>query len=161
MTLRYEQAGERELNARESGQVMLLILGFAVMLGLLVTVVVDVSHLYLERRALVAAADAGALAAAQAVDEAALYTGGPVAAGASVPLDDQRVGQLLFEQIRAAGLDQRFSDLQVERVSTDGATVSVELSASVRLPFLNTVTGQTDGLRIGASARAQTAVSLE
>lgn len=161
MRFGHEQAGEHESNARDSGQVMLLILGFAVILGLLVTVVVDVSHLYLERRALVAAADAGALAAAQAIDEAALYTGGPVAAGASVRLDDQRVDQRLLEQIRAAGLDERFSDLQVERVSTDGITVTIELSARVRLPFLNTVTGQSDGLRIGASARAQTAVALE
>jgi Flp pilus assembly protein TadG len=147
--------------AHESGQVMLLIIGFAVMLGLLVTVVVDVSHLYLERRALVAAADAGALAAAQAIDESALYTGGAVAAGESLRLDDQAIDQRLLDQIRAAGLDDRFSELQVDRVSSDGVSVTVELSARVRLPFLNAVTADTDGLRIAASARAQTAVALE
>jgi len=148
----------QQVSARDSGQVALLILGFAVILGLLVTVVVDVSSLYLERRALVAAADAGALAAAQGIDEAAVYSsGGGVAE--TVPLDDQAVEQRLRDQVDAAGLTQRFADFRVESVTSDGQSVTVELSARVRLPFVNVVTGSASGIRIAASARAQTTVA--
>jgi hypothetical protein len=142
--------------AADSGQVMLLILGFAVILGLLVTVVVDASHLFLERRALEAATDASALAAAQAIDEAAVYAGGTTG---TVPLDRDAVGTRLDDYLAAADLTDRFRSLHVERIDTDGRAVTVELSAVVRLPFLNIVTGDVRGLRIDAIASAQTAVA--
>jgi uncharacterized membrane protein len=55
---------------------MLLTIGYVVLILGLVAVVLDVSSVLLARRALAATCDGAALAAAQAVDTTALYTGG-------------------------------------------------------------------------------------
>ena len=61
--------------SRDAGQLILLILAYTVIAGLLVTVVVNVSRVYLVRRSLVAAADGAALTAANQPDLAAVYSG--------------------------------------------------------------------------------------
>ena len=66
----------------DDGQLILLVLAYAVIAALLVTVVVNVSKVYLNRRSLVAAADGAALSAANQPDLAAVYNG----AEATLPL---------------------------------------------------------------------------
>jgi uncharacterized membrane protein len=60
----------------DEGTIMLLTIGYVVLILGLVAVVVDVSAVLLARRSLAATCDGAALAAAQAVDTTALYTGG-------------------------------------------------------------------------------------
>lgn len=60
----------------DDGTIMLLTIGYVVLILGLVAVVVDVSAVLLARRSLAATCDGAALAAAQAVDTGALYTGG-------------------------------------------------------------------------------------
>ena len=134
---------------------MLLLLGLIVVAALLVTVVVDASTLFLQRRALSAAADGTALAAAQAVDGEAVYSGGT---SGTVPLDPARVDDVAGEYVRLADLGARFDRFRVEQVSSDGRSVTVRLSARVVLPFANLVTGDDSGVEMQAEARAQTRV---
>jgi uncharacterized membrane protein len=57
----------------EDGTILLLTLGYVVVVLALVAVVVDVSAVFLARRALASDCDGAALAAAQSVDTAVLY----------------------------------------------------------------------------------------
>ena len=59
----------------DEGTILLLTIGYVVLILALVAVVVDVSSVYLARRALAADCDGAALAAAQSVDADALYRG--------------------------------------------------------------------------------------
>ncbi len=61
----------------DGGALTLLIIGFAFIAALMVVLTTSVSSVYLARRELVSAVDSAAVAAAQQVDAAELYTGGP------------------------------------------------------------------------------------
>lgn len=58
----------------DGGTILILTLGYVAVALLLIVVVVDVSALYLARRSLAATTDGAALAAAQQVDQTAVYT---------------------------------------------------------------------------------------
>ena len=128
----------------DEGSVLLLILGLVVVAALFVTVVIDVSTLYLQRRSLMAGADGAALAGAQAIDKSTIYREGlPV--GGPLPLDSSATAAAVRTYIENSGLRQEFSNLQVD-VATEGTTVTVSLSARVQLPVTNGVTpGAFDG----------------
>jgi uncharacterized membrane protein len=134
----------------DEGQVTLLILGFAVMLALLVTAVVDVSTLFLQRRALVAVADAAALAAAQEIDQAAYYASG---ATSGVPLDEQAAVAAALDRVDEVKAPQ-LRGLRVTDVSVDGTIVRISVAARVRLPFSNAVVAAPDGVPLSAEAAA-------
>ena len=141
----------------EEGSVLLLILGLVVVAALFVTVVIDVSTLYLQRRSLMAGADGAALAGAQAIDKSTIYREGLPVEG-PLPLDNAAAAAAVHSYIENSGLRHEFSNLQVE-VETDGATVTVFLSARVQLPVTNGVTpGAFDGVDVDASAAARTPV---
>lgn len=140
----------------DAGTVLVLTLGFAVVALLLVAVVVDASKLFLTRRALAGAADAAALAGAQGLDVAAVYAGR--AGDGQAPLDPAAVGTAVDSYLRAAGVGATFTDLRVEAVTSDGATVTVTLSARAVLPLYSTVTAAPDGVPIIVTARARSAV---
>jgi uncharacterized membrane protein len=74
----------RKRPAGEDGTILLLTLGYAILVLALVAVVIDVSAVYLARRALAADCDGAALAAAQSVDADAIYRQG--AAPTELPL---------------------------------------------------------------------------
>ncbi|WP_250290273.1 MULTISPECIES: pilus assembly protein TadG-related protein [unclassified Frankia] len=59
---------------RDEGSILILTLGYVLVALMLALVVTDVSVVYLARRSLASAADGAALAAAQSVDETAIYT---------------------------------------------------------------------------------------
>lgn len=141
----------------DEGSVLLLILGLVVLAALFVTVVMDVSALFLDRRELIAAADGAALAGAQAVDTRALYTQGLPAAG-PLTLDEDRARAAVRSYLLANGFFDQYDDLGLEIVTTS-TTVSVRLRAVVQLPVVNTVTpGAGDGVEVAATATARSAV---
>lgn len=71
------------LGGDDSGQVLVLVIGLAVIAALLVTVVVDASKAFLFRRSLSGWADGAALTAAQSISEPAVYGAG---GGDTLPL---------------------------------------------------------------------------
>ncbi len=136
----------------DEGQLILLVLAYAVIAALLVTVVVNVSKVYLNRRSLVAAADGAALSAANQPDLDAVYNG----AGATLPLSPAGTGAAVRQYVRDADLAGRFEDFQVVDVTTDGVTVTVTLRAEVGMPFLNLLSDQyAGGYPVRAVARAR------
>ena len=140
----------------DEGQLLLLVLGLTLVVALLVTVVVNASRVFLTQRALSAAADGAALAAADALDEAAVYSG----AGLEelLPLSDAAAAQAVGAYAADAGLAGRFEGLALaSSVSADGTTVTVTAGAVVDLPFLNAVSSAHAGgypLSVTASARS-------
>jgi uncharacterized membrane protein len=143
--------------AGDDGQLLLLVLVYAVIAGVLVTVVVNLSTAYLHRRSLVAAVDGAALAAANQPDLSRVYQGG----SAALTLSDEGTTRAVAQYVDDARLDERFGGFEVVDVSTDGSTVTVTFAATVRMPLLNavasTVTG--GGYRFDATARARSPLS--
>lgn len=116
---------------------------------MLIIVVVDVSALYLARRGLSATADGAALAAAQKVNEPAVYTAtGPIRA---LPLGDVRDAVAQYEQeADPSGRTTLVGGL------ADPVTVHVDGTRTVRLPFVSVFgIGQ---VTVHASADAQAVV---
>ncbi|MGZ4610877.1 MAG: pilus assembly protein TadG-related protein [Actinomycetes bacterium] len=147
------------LRREDEGQLLLLVLAYAVIAGLLVTVVVDVSQAFLYRRSLLAAADAAALAAANAPDLDRLYTGEASTRETSplLPLSDRASRQAVTQYVRDARLADRFDEFQVRDVRSDGATVTVTLRAVVHLPIVTLVSARWRGgypVDAGATARS-------
>lgn len=131
----------------DRGSVMLLGLGAIVICLLAVTVAVDASAAFLQRRALVALADAGALAGAQALDMDAYYReGASSATGLSPGQVEQRVKGFLA---RTGAAD--VTGLRLDSVTSDGRYVTVSLSAPVTLPFHGLLAGET--VRVQSRAR--------
>ncbi len=143
----------QQLRRDDSGQLLVLILGFAVVAGLLVTVVTNASRVFLYQRALSSAADGAALAAAQSVDTAAIYRGG---ADETLPLDPAAVDAAVSSYLGDAGVAERLPGLAVATTATDGSTtVTVTLTARLELAFLNAVSDQwAGGVPLSATARA-------
>ena len=142
---------------RDEGSVLLLILGLVVLAALFITVVIDVSSLYLERRSLIAAADGAALAGAQAIDREAVYATGLPTSG-PVPLDQEGAAVAAHNYIADVGLMSDYPNLLV-RITTTATTIEVRLSAVVALPVVNGVTpGAQDGVTVDAVATARTPV---
>jgi hypothetical protein len=127
---------------------LVFMLGLIVVAALLIVVVIDASTLFIARLRLDSAADGAALAGAQTVDLATLYTG---AGSGSLPVDRGRVADAVRNYLVLDGDTQ----VDVVTVSTDGTVVRVELAQRVRLPFVDLVTpGATDGVVVHTSAAA-------
>jgi hypothetical protein len=136
----------------DEGQLLLLVLVYTVIAALLVTVVVDLSKVYLYRRALVAAADGAALSAANEPDLASVYRGGH----RLLPLSDAGARAAVGQYEKDGDLDDRFDDFRVGEVVTDGSIVRVRFEAVVRLPFANLLVGRwRGGYPVHATARAE------
>jgi uncharacterized membrane protein len=133
----------------DRGSVMLLGIGLAAVCVLALAVLVDSSAAYLQRRHLVAIADAAALAGAQSIDLERYYAEGATATTrldtASVPARVRRY-LALSEAYAVEGLS-------LDGVASDGTHVSVTLSAPLELPFLAAAFAQ----RVRVESRAQLA----
>ncbi len=141
----------------DEGSVLLLILGLVVLAGLFVTVVIDVSALFLDRRDLIAAADGAALAGAQGIDESSVYRDGLPESG-SLILNRSRAELLVQSYLVDQGIIGTYDDLEVD-VDVTNTTVTVQLVAKVRLPIANVVTpGAGHGVTVDAQATARSAV---
>lgn len=129
---------------RERGSVLLLGIGFVAVCLLAVVVTVDASAAFVQRRELMAVADAAALAGAQAIDFDEYYRTG---ATVGTRLDPPRVAEVARRQVAIA----EDSQIAFEGVTTDGITVRVRLSRPLELPFLQSTFG--DRVRVEAWAR--------
>ena len=136
----------------DDGQLLLLVMVYAVIAGVLVTVVVNLSTAYLHRRSLVAAVDGAALSAANQPDLARVYQGG----NGALPLSEQGTTDAVAQYVHDARLEERFDGFEVVDVVTDGSTVTVTFAATVRMPLLNAVAASVTGggYRFDATARA-------
>lgn len=124
------------LRRRDEGAITLLVIGYAAIALLLLVVGIDASKVFLAQRALSAAADSAALAAAQAVDRQAVYAGG-LRCGSRLPLDARRAGVLAATTVEddRPGLRHDFAAVDPPQTTVLGATVTVQLSGSVGVPF--------------------------
>lgn len=125
------------LKRRDDGQLTLLIIGFVSIALVLVLIGIDVSKVFLARRALSSVADAAALSGAQALDRDAIYTGAGAGCGGLLPVDStlaqQRVDEALDDD--ADDLHGTFNVVDPGEATVQGGIVSVHLGGDVSLPF--------------------------
>ena len=133
----------------DRGSVLPLVIGAVVVVLTLVTVVTDVSVLWLQRRSLQATVDGAALAGAQAVDLDAVYAGG---AHGDLLLDPRAARTAVRGYVRAVPTSLR--SLGVASVVVTGTTVTVRATALASPPFLAFLTGR--GVTVVAEASAVT-----
>ena len=131
----------------ERGSVLLLGIAWVGIVLLTLMVGIDASSAFLQRRALVAVADAAALAGAQGIDLDAYYREG---ASTQTALDPRAVTARVTGFVAQVPASE-ISGLRLDGVTSDGRSVVVQVSAPVRLPFLS---GFVDD-RIVVQSRAQ------
>jgi uncharacterized membrane protein len=121
---------------RDDGQLTLLVIGYVAIIAVLIVIGIDVSKVFLARRALSSAADAAALAAAQAVDRDAIYQGS-AGCGALLPLDPDTARLAVEAAVAddAPDLDGSFVALDQPDTTVEDGTVSVHLGGAVSVPF--------------------------
>jgi uncharacterized membrane protein len=163
--------GDEGHDAADDGQVMLLMIFFAVIIAGLITVIVDISTVFLAQREMQSTADGAALAAAQQADLQAIY-GGSV--GAHLPLAGALARDVAnsYSTVQArvphecsassyqvvGGQDAAGNDRT--GLQADGLTVRVELTCKVPLPFVSFVANAfSDGVTIREVAHARSAVT--
>jgi hypothetical protein len=136
---------------REDGHITLLIIGFAIIVLLLVTVITNASKAFLWRRSISAWADAAALAASQSVGEGRVYEAG---LAARLPVSENDAAQAVDDFIATNGLATTFPSLRRE-VDVDPAagTIQVTLVATMPLAFVNVVSDDfANGVQVAGTA---------
>ncbi|MCM3886738.1 pilus assembly protein TadG-related protein [Frankia sp. R82] len=131
----------------DGGTILILTLGYLMVAAMLVVVVTDVSAVYLARRSVASAADGAALAAAQQIDENAVYT----ATGSldRLPLNDiDATVQQYQRQADPSGRTSLAADL------VDATTVQVEGTRTVDLPVVGMLGIGPVTVRAGAQAQS-------
>jgi hypothetical protein len=155
----------RQVRGNDDGQLTVLVIGYTFIAAVLVVVGVDVSKVFLARRALSSVADAAALEAAQAVDRASLYAGA-AGCGGVLPIDpgvaSQDVNASLADDV--PDLRQTFRAVQPADVTVVDGTVMVHLSGDVHVPFGRVLAlldpGRSDGLvHVSVTAAAQSPIT--
>ncbi len=125
--------------AGDDGQVTLLVLGYVVLAVVLLLVVATASGVHLERKRLLALADAAASDAADAVDLEGYYRGG-TGLEQGPPLTDAGVRAAVVDHLGRLPA----GDDVVVGASTgtpDGRTAEVQLATRVPLPALSALPG--------------------
>ena len=135
----------------DEGSVLPLVIGVVVIVISLVTVVTDVSVLWLQRRSLQATVDGAALAGAQAVDLPSVYAEG---AHGDLRLDPRAARAAVRGYVAAVPSSRRLSHFALSTVRVATTTVTVRASAVAHPPFLSWVTGT--GVTVVAEASART-----
>jgi len=143
------------MTSDDEGQVVLLIVGFAVMAALLVAVVANVSRVFLYERSLAAAADGAAVAASSALEEPAVYDRSRGLRD-RLPLDPVRAEARVAAYAQDTELPRRFRGFGYS-VAVAADTATVTFSARVDLPFVGAVVPEYAGgvpITVTASARS-------
>jgi len=158
---RHDEHRHDERRHDERGQLTLLIIGLVAIAALLIVVAIDVSKVFLARRALSSAADAAALAAAQAVDKAAVYRGDG-GCGSLLPLDPAQAASYADAALAddEGDLRQTFVSLDAAQTDVQTGTVTVHVGGEVAVPFGKVLAlllpGHADGrVHVDATAHAQ------
>ncbi len=115
----------------DDGTILLLVLGLAPLLLVLVAVVVDVSAVVLAKRGAASAADGAAVAAAQQLDQSAVYQNG---LGEAIPLSLDEVERVVSTYGARAAEGQRGLELTAGLDATQ-TTATVTARRELRLPF--------------------------
>lgn len=139
----------------ESGQVMLLILGFTVLAMMLVVGGLDVTAVQLARTRLLDAADGAALDAADSLDVAGAYAHG---LGSTVVVSDDSVRQAAAAYLAAQPRPHGVADwgLAAGTGSPDGRTAVVRLHGTAVLPLVGPVVAAFGGsVSITVESRAR------
>jgi uncharacterized membrane protein len=119
---------------RQRGAISPMIIGFALILGLLVTVVVAASRVFLFQRELSAMADGAALSAADGIDTGAIYAG-----NGQVRLDQGAATNLANTYLSGSGAASRFPGLATRVAVVAPTRVQVRLSATCSIPLVSSV----------------------
>jgi hypothetical protein len=144
----------------DDGQITLLSIGFMIIALLLITAVVSVTGVHLERTRLLAAADSIAAGAADELASPTYFSdapGGFVATG-SIRLTDRDVRRAVDTYLAAnPAVQRRFEGLQVlEATSDDGRSAHVRLGAFARPALISWVTAPwSDGIALEAESSAR------
>lgn len=145
----------------DGGQLLILLVGYALIAAALIVVAVDVSAVVLTRRALSSLADGAALAGVQAADQTALYTRPPAGA---LPLEPSAVAAAVADYLARRDSTVHYPGLQLLAADSDGVSVTVRLRVDKPLPFLALVhrvsgafPGGSTAITVQASARAPVA----
>jgi len=128
---------------------MMLTLGYLMIASMLAIVVTDVSAVYLARRSVASAADGAALAAAQRIDENAVYT-------ATGPLDELPPGDVLTTVADYQARADPSGATVLSGSLVDENTVEVQGSRVVDLPLVGFL--GIGPVTVHATADAQTVV---
>jgi Flp pilus assembly protein TadG len=115
----------------ERGSIAPLIIGFALVVGLLVAVVVDASAAYLRRQGLNSLADAAALAATDGLQGDRVYTQG---LDDRAEIDAAAARHYVEEYLQDSGARGRYPGL-TWAVTTSATTVVVRVAAPLELPL--------------------------
>lgn len=132
----------------DDGSVLVLIVGFAAVVLLLIAVVTDVSAVFLARRSLTSQADGAAVAAAQAIDEEAFYTG--TAPPDRLPLDRAAAERAAADYLAGARLSG--GPIRLRSAAVRDGRVTVTLTGQARPPFRRFLAGSTVALTAVAAA---------
>jgi hypothetical protein len=115
----------------QRGSITPLIIGFALVVGLLVAVVVDASAAYLRRQGLDSLADAAALAATDGLQGDRVYTHG---LDDRAEIDAAAARRFVESYLRDTGATAHYPGL-TWTVSTSATTVLVRVAAPLDLPL--------------------------
>lgn len=145
----------------EDGQTTILTLGLVVVALLLVTVVVSATGVHLDRKRLLATADATALEAADALSTASYFdtsTTGGTTSGGRILLTDRAVeGAARAYLAENPEISDRFVRLELaDAAAVDGRSAQVRLRALVRPALVSWVTAPwSDGIVLEAESTAR------
>lgn len=138
---------------RDDGQITLLMIGFAVVLVMLVGVVVNASHVFLERRALSSWADGAVTTATQQVAYDRIYDGDALD---RLPISEPAARDAVVSYAAAHDLADRFDGFRVSGVDVDpSGRVTVTFVAVVPLVGLGDI-----GPPVRLTAQASAVVPL-
>ncbi len=142
--------------AKDDGQLTLLVIGYFLVAVLLITVVINVSRVFIVRRALHGVADGAAIAAANALDETRIYRGELTD---YLPLTQAGAEETVARYVQTAAVGPpRFPGFGYS-VATDGTTVSVTAECLVELPIVNLVSEEWATVPLTARASARSPVA--
>jgi uncharacterized membrane protein len=151
-------SGATDGNDAEAGTILILLIFFVVIVAGLITVVVDVSTMFIATRGLQGVADGAVSEAAQGVDVGRIY-GAPV--GTTLPLTQAGIVASIQTYVDAPAHwphECASGSVQIEAAALDGDTVAVALSCAVPLPFVKLI-DESAVHRIHASAHARLVVT--
>lgn len=155
--------------ANDDGQILPIVIAYALLAFSLVIVVVDITAVHLQRQRLFSLTDAAALDAADALDRSRFYATGTedgdsadAGPASPVPLTDQTVRSSAERFLVVAAPLARIGGTVVDEPTgtPDGVTAEVTLTGTARLPLFSfAVAKWSGGVPIRVTARARARVS--